>query len=268
VQRSLAGVLFLLASIALSVAAGGWWLQRTALTPNATTGQTRAILDETDIRAEIVTVVAAVTAATIEQEPNEVAAFIDPIIASQPGAALMTGIVESAHERITGMHDDPVRITGEQMVRIVRDERVAGLDAVTLPVPRIGTLDLLRSVLTWLAPIMAILGALLALLAFATRPDKGEVMRAVGELGIALAASILLFGYALPVHLVPAIDDNTWTRAVPQLALRSLPVVIGASIVLVLGGVALIVAASGSGKRKQWSTPLAVGRYRDERSWS
>jgi hypothetical protein len=57
-------------------------------------------------------------------------------------------------------------------------------------------------------------------------------------------------------------------QASPRLALRSVSFVIGAVLVLAAGGVALILASSGSGRRKQWSTPLAVGRYREDRSWS
>ncbi len=93
-------------------------------------------------------------------------------------------------------------------------------------------------------------------------------MRALGEFGIAIAASLIVFGYIIPVHLVPAIDDSTWIQTSPRLALRSVSFVIGAVVVLAAAGVALIIASSGSGRRKQWSTPLSVGRYREDRSWS
>ncbi|HEY3485223.1 MAG TPA: hypothetical protein VGK49_07555 [Ilumatobacteraceae bacterium] len=267
-QRSLAGVLFLLAAIALSIAAGGWWLERTALTPSDTSGQTEAILDDDQIRAEVTTVIAAATAPTLEQAPNEVAAFIDPIIDSRPGAAVMSEIVRDAHRRVIGEREIAVRVTGPQMVEVVRDQRVVDLPPVTLPVPRVGTLDLLRHILTWMVPILAAVGVILVILAFITRPEKGELIRALGEFGVALAVSMLVFGYALPVHIITAIDDNTWTRAVPQLATRALPVALGATAIFAVGGVVLILSSLGTGRRKQWSTPLAVGRYRDERSWS
>ena len=133
-QRSLAGVLFLLAAVAFGLAVGGWWLQRTVLTPADTRGQTEAILDNAEIRLEISTVVAAATSSTLAQTPNEIASFVDPIIASRPGAAVMADIVEQAHRRLLG-DDEPVRVSGAQMVEIVRDERVAELSPVTLPVP-------------------------------------------------------------------------------------------------------------------------------------
>lgn len=266
-QRSLAGVLFLLAAVAFGLAVGGWWLQRTVLTPADTRGQTEAILDNAEIRLEISTVVAAATSSTLAQTPNEIASFVDPIIASRPGAAVMADIVEQAHRRLLG-DDEPVRVSGAQMVEIVRDERVAELSPVTLPVPEVGTLKLLDTVTTWMPPIMAVIGVILTLLAFVTRPERGEVVRALGELGVSLGASLLVFGYLLPVFLVPAIDDNTWTQAAPRLALRSAPLVVVATVILAVGGVVLIVASASTGKRKQWSTPLSVARYRDDRSWS
>jgi hypothetical protein len=268
VQRSLASVLFLLAGVALSLAVGGWWLQRTVLTPDDSASHAEAILDDPDILSEVTTVVAAATAPALGQEPNELAAFISPLIGSHPGAGVMGDILDDAHRRVLGTREDPVRITGAQMVEIVRDERAYDVASVTLPVPEVGTARLLDDVLTWMVPIAAILGAIMLLLAFITRPEKGEIVRALGEFGIALAVSMLLFGYVIPVWLVPAIDDNTWTRAIPQLALRTLPVELGAALVLTAGGIVLIISSSGTGRRKQWSTPLAVGRYREDRSWN
>jgi hypothetical protein len=268
VQRSLAGILFLLASVAFALAVGGWWLQRAVFSPNTNGSQTEAILDDAGIRTEITTVVAFASAPALGQSPNDVAAFVDQIIGSHPGAAVMTDIVNEAHNRILGDHPDPVTIDGAQLVQIVRDERAADVAAVTLPVPEIGTLEVLRTILRWMVPIAAGLGVLLTLLAFATRPERREVLRALGELGIALAVSIVLFGYLIPVHLIPSIDDSAWTQAVPRLAMRSIGVVIGAAAVFALGGLAIFLTAANSGRRKQWSTPLSLGRYREDRSWS
>jgi hypothetical protein len=267
VQRSLAGVLFLLAGIAFSIALGGWWLRQTALTPDATSGRTEAILNDDRIRGEITAIVSAATAPALEADTAELGRFVDSIIGSRVGAPLMTDIVRDAHARSLGERDDPVRITPEQLAQIVRDERAVESPTVTLPVARIGTLALLRSAFTWIPLAMTAIGVVLVLLGLITRPERKEVVRGLAEFGIALAACLLLFAYALPVHLVPAIDDNTWAAAVPQLALRTMPVVLGASAVLAIGGLALLLAAGSTNRRKQWSTPLSVSRYRDDRSW-
>ncbi len=238
--------------------------------PAANADQAEAILNDAEIRRELTAIIADASAPTLELSANDLAVFIDPIIDSTPGATVMADIVNSAHRRIIGENEDPVTISGVQLIQIVRDERavdVPGLP-ITLPVPKIGTLDLLDTVLRWFVPIVAALGALILLLALVTRPDRSELVRALGEFGLAIAASLIVFGYIIPVHLVPAIDDSTWVQASPRLALRSVSFVIGAVVVLAAGGVALILASSGSGRRKQWSTPLAVGRYREDRSWS
>ncbi len=269
-RRSLSGVLLLLAGVALSLAVGGWWLQRAVFSPAANADQAEAILNDTEIRRELTSIIADAAGPTLGLSANELAVFIDPIIDSTPGATVMADIVNSAHRRIIGENDEPVSISGEQLIQIVRDERavdVPGLPIV-LPVPKIGTLDLLDTMLRWFVPIMAALGAAILLFAIVTRPDRSELVRALGEFGIAIAACLIVFGYIIPVHLVPAIDDSTWVQASPRLALRSVSFVIGAVVVLAAAGVALIIASSGSGRRKQWSTPLSVGRYREDRSWS
>jgi hypothetical protein len=80
---------------------------------------------------------------------------------------------------------------------------------------------------------------------------------------------MLLFGYAIPVFLLTAIDNSTWTHAIPRLALRTLPVVLGTAAILALSGLALIFAPTSDSKRRQWSTPLSVTRYRggDNPGW-
>ena len=111
-------------------------------------------------------------------------------------------------------------------------------------------------------PIAGGLGLLLVLLGIFARPGRRDVLRGLGEFGIAMAASMLLFGYALPVHMMTAIDNRVWTHAVPRLAMRTLPVVLGLALICAVGGVALIVASTYGGQRRQWSTPLSATRYR------
>ncbi len=94
------------------------------------------------------------------------------------------------------------------------------------------------------------------------------MLRGLGEFGLAMAASMLVFGYLLPVQLMTAIDNGVWTNAIPRLALRTLPVVLGSAAIFGLGGAALILASTSGGKRRQFSTPLAVSRYRgDSPEW-
>lgn len=270
-ERSLAGVLFLVAAVALSLAAGSWWMQRIAFTPDETTDTTAAILEDPEIRLELNTVITGVAAAPLESNPQELASNLENIVLStRAGAAVMAPLIGQAHERIIGLRDDdPVQLTGAELVPIVRDERAGTIETVTFPIETIGVLKTMRSVLKWTMRIAGAIGILAFILALVTRPERRDVIRGLGELSLALGAAMIIYGYLLPVQFLTAIDNRTWTHAIPQLALRTLPVVIGTTAILAVVGVALILASRSGGKRRQWSTPLSVARYRSDGSaWS
>ncbi len=267
-QRNLAGVFFLVAGVMVSLALGAWWLQRNALTPESSSGRAAAVMQDDQIRAEVTAVVTAATALTLDRPPGELATFIDQVIGSRAGGSVMADIVADAHGRAIGNHDDPVRITGNQMVEIVRNQAVGDLSPVTLPVAEITPLRFLANVLGWVAAISLVLGAVGFLLGVIVRPERGEVARGFAELCLALAVSLVVFGLLVPILLLPAINDSTWMSVVPRLSMRTLPFVLGTAVVLVAVGLLVLLRSLNTGKRKQWSTPLSVGRYREDRSWS
>lgn len=254
---------FLVAAVAIGIAAGAWWMQRIVFTPDATRATAAAILEEPDIRLDINSLVSAASSPVVGRSVSEISTEVETrVLTTRPGALMMAPIIEQLHERILGLRDEPVEITGVQMIEIVRDQRAADAPTVTVPVDPIGVLENMRSVLRWLMLVGAGVGLLLFLLGVVTRPERRDVLRGLGEFALALAGSMLVFGYFLPVHMMTAIDNQTWTHAVPRLAMRTLPVVLGAIAVLAVAGVALILASARGGQRRQWSTPLSVARYR------
>lgn len=263
-ERSLAGVLFLVAAVAFSMSAGGWWMQRIAFTPDETIETTAAILRSPDIRLELNQVITGASTDALGISAVELSSTMENLILStRAGAAVMMPLIRQAHDRIIGLRDDePIRVSGLELIPIVRDQQAADIATFPLPIQPIGVLKTTRSFLGWMIPIAAGIGLLALVLAVFTRPDRRDVLRGLGEFGLALAASMLTFGYLLPVHFLTAIDNRTWTHAIPRLALRTLPVVLGAAAIFALGGVALILASRAGGKRRQWSTPLSVARYR------
>lgn len=270
-ERSLAGVLFLVAAVAFSASAGGWWMQRIAFTPDETIDTTAAILQEADIRLELNQVITGASVGTLELSSAELSSTMENVILStRAGAAVMMPLIHQAHDRIIGLRDDePIQVSGQELIPIVRDQRAADIATFTMPIQPIGVLKTTRSFLGWMIPIAAGIGLLALVLGVFTRPDRRDVLRGLGEFGLALAASMLIFGYLLPVQFLTAIDNRTWTHAIPRLALRTLPVVLGTAAIFAAGGVALILASRVGGKRRQWSTPLSVARYRggDHPGW-
>jgi hypothetical protein len=268
-ERTLAGMLFLIAAVAFSVAAGGWWMQRIVFTPDDTRETAAAILSEPDIRQELNTVISGVTAPVLGVNTPELGTFLeDYILTTRAGAAVLGPLMERAHDKIIGNTDVDIVLTGHDMIPIVRDERVGDVTEVILPIPVIGTLKTTRTTIGWMIPIAAGIGVLALLLGLFTRPERRDVLRGLGEFCLAMVCSMLVFGYLIPVHLLTAIDNGVWTNAVPRLALRTLPVVLGSMAIFALAGLALIMAASSGGKRRQFSTPLSVTRYRgDSADW-
>lgn len=270
-ERSLAGMLFLVAAVALAISAGGWWMQRIVFTPNDHRDTAAAILAEPEIRQEINSIVSSATSPVIGRPLPELSPWLETeILSTDAGAAMMSSITEEIHDRIIGNRDNiQIQITGNQMVEIVRDQKAAEVDPVLLPIPVIGTLKTTRTSTGWMIPIIAIIGLLALLLGIFTRPERRDVLRGLGEFCLAMTVSMLVFGYLVPVQLLPAIDNGTWTQAVPRLALRTLPVVLGSAAIFGLCGAALILASTSGGKRRQWSTPLSVTRYRggDNPGW-
>lgn len=261
---------FLVAAVAISIAAGAWWMQRIVFTPDATRATAAAILEEPDIRLDINSLVSAASAAAVGRSVTEISTEVETqVLTTRAGALMMAPIIEQLHERIVGLRDEPVEITGVQMIDIVRDQRAADASTITMPVEPIGTLSNMRRMLGWLMLIGAALGLIMFLLGVVTRPERRDVLRGLGELGLALAGSMLVFGYFLPVHMMTAIDNQTWTHAIPHLAMRTLPVVLGSMAIFAAGGTLLILTSASSGKRRQWSTPLSVARYRggDNPGW-
>jgi hypothetical protein len=192
------------------------------------------------------------------------------VLSSRAGAAELIPLIHQAHERIIGLRDDePIRVSGAELIPIVRDQRAADVSTFPMPIQPIGILKTTRSVLGWMIPISAGLGLLALALGVIARPDRRDLLRGLGEFALALAASMLVFGYLIPVQFLTAIDNRTWTHAIPRLALRTLPVVLGAAAIFAASGAALVLASRVGGKRRQWSTPLSVARYRggDNPGW-
>ncbi len=172
-----------------------------------------------------------------------------------------------AHARLIGESDSRVVITAEEQVNIVRNELVGDADELTLPVQRVGSVAFIDAWIGWLALGSLGLGALIVVIGVALRPERGEATFALGVFFAALAGALLVLGYLVPLVLLPALSDDPWMGLFSRLAThsRNLTVLLAAGSLAV--AVLVVYTTSSRRQRRQGSTPLNMGRYRDDRSW-
>ncbi|MGA7756862.1 MAG: hypothetical protein WBL31_14130 [Ilumatobacteraceae bacterium] len=267
-RRSIGGLVLIVGAVLIALAIGAWWLQRVAFTPADDSGVALSILGDEDIRGQIATIVASADAPTLQQSPPQLKEFIEEIARIPDGAALMSRFVAEGHARLLGETDELVLITAEEQVTIVRDERVGEADSLTLPVQRVGSMAFLNDWLGWFALGAGALGLLIVLIGVILRPERGEGTFALGVGLASLAGSLVLFGYLVPLAVLPAFSDDPWMGLMPRLANHHRNLTLLLAVVALVVAALIVFATSSRRQRRQHSTPLNVGRYRDDRSWS
>ncbi len=267
-RRSIGGLLLIVGAVMIALAIGAWWLQRVAFTPADDSGVALSILGDEDIRGQIATIVASADAPTLQQSPPQLKEFIEEIARIPDGAALMSRFIAEGHARLLGETDELVLITAEEQVTIVRDERVGEADSLTLPVQRVGSMAFLNDWLGWFALGAGGFGLLVVLVGVVLRPERGEGTFALGVGLASLAGSLVLFGYLVPLAVLPAFSDDPWMGLMPRLANHHRNLTLLLAVVSLVIAALIVFATSSRRQRRQHSTPLNVGRYRDDRSWS
>lgn len=281
VRRTLASLLFGLAFIGISLSVGGWLLQRTAFSPDRTADTSRAVLEDPEIRAQVVDIISNATAdslcktqetAAICGAPDKVRAYIVSLLDAPATSAAMSGrmagILREAHAHLIGEQKAPVQITDTEMRDIVFSDAVIGLPPVTLPVPEIGVLSVIRQGLHWVIPVAGIAGVALALIAFAAHPERAVLLRSAAFGMLLLAVLIMGLGYLVPRFAIPALNSSPWARIPGKLADESLPLFAAVSFVLVGVGLAVLAMSGMARRRRRWSTPVSTYRYNEERTWT
>jgi hypothetical protein len=268
-QRNLISTIFMVAAALISLSAGSWWLRAAVLTPTSSVGATAAILTDDGIRNEIITIVSAATSDRLGQPAREIAEFIDPILRSKAGAAVMAEIVSAGHARLIGERQESLRITGPEMVQIVRDEAVTELPPVTIPIGEVPSLSLIKTILWWTTIVPGIAALLAIGFALFARPERRDLQIAMTALMFSLAISALLFAVVIPMWGLPALSDTTWIATISRLAQRTLLLVGPAILVFTSLGIAShLTTGNRPGRgRNQWTSPISSGRYVSDRNW-
>lgn len=251
-----------------ALAVSGFLLQRTAFDPGRTADLADVVLQDQAITSTISNVIADATASSLGVTDKQTVRDLVAQIAKTPGgAALFADVLHDSHAHLIGEQPEPVQITAAQMVQIVRDERVGELPPVTLPVPKVTALDMMRKILGFLVPITAVAAIGLAIVGFTAHPERGVLFRSLGFGMLLLAVLVIVLGYLIPRFAVPALNDSAWARVPARLADDSLPILIAVVLLLVGGGLALLVGSGMLQRRRRWSSPVSTYRYSEERRW-
>lgn len=274
-RRGLSGLLFVVAGVLLAVAAGGWWMQRVAFDTDTSRNVATAIFDHDVLRDQVAEAIGTATAArlgrTPEQMTTEIVSAFPGLVGDAQTRGVLSDIIAQAHAYATGERDDPVAITGPQMVPIVRYQVVADLPTITLPVEKISWLSIARTTLTFLVPVAAILGLIAIVLGVFAHPTKADVVFGLGVFFVGAAVSTFLLAYVVPAYAVPALTDDGWADVVPAVAESQRGVIGAAAVASAVVGCALVFGSAGFRRRKTrgWSAPVRQARYSTEqRQWS
>jgi len=277
VRRSLAGLLFGIASVFASVAISGFWLQFTAFSPSHTRSVAQAVLQDSEIKDALAKTIADSTVAALNRvdpgtypsiDPEPVRALVTSNLQTAEGARLMEDVIAQSHARLIGERDQPVQITPQQMVRLVGNEAAMEAPTITLPIEEVGVLSVIRQVLRWMVPIAGGLAIITLLLGFFAHPEKAELLRSLGILLLSIALLLAVIGYVVPTFVLPLFSDDVWIGAVPRIVAESAPLLIGMILVLVGAGLGCLAGAAASRRRDRWSQPVRRTNYREERRWS
>lgn len=261
--------MFLLVSgVLVALAISTFWLERVAFSPSSDDAVAAAVMDNDDIRAELATLIASNDAPVLGVSSTELKEFVEQIALLDAGAALMSEIVEKAHSKIIGERTRAVRITPNEQVQIVRSEVVANESAIVVPVQEVTVLSAVNWMIGWVWKVAAGLGALLFLLGTVLRPEPGERSLALSAGLGALGLLFPFFGWFVPFAVLPNVSDDTWTSIFGKLANDRLMVTIVVSVLSLVGAALVFLRTTGGRQRRQGSTTLSMGRYREQQRWS
>jgi hypothetical protein len=267
VRRTLGGFIFGVAYVCASLAISGWLLQRSAFDPDHTGDLADVVLEDNRIKLEIANTIADAVAAQRNLDQATVRQTVYAVASTRPGAELLAKVVHDAHSRLIGELRGPVRITGAQLVQIVRHEAVGDMPSITLPVPRVSSLDLLRRILQWLVPFGALLAVGCFVIGFMLHPNRSALVYSLSYGMVLLALLVAVVGYIVPRFIVPTFSDSIWADVSARLANESLPLIIATAILCGIGGMVLLVGSGLLRRRRRWNAPLTAYRYREERRW-
>jgi len=260
--------MFALAYACASLAIAGFLLQRTAFDPDHSADAAEVVLSDSKLRDELSYLIADSVAATLSLPQADMRLRVQVIASTDVGANLMSEIIHDIHAHLIGQQKTPVQVTGSQLVDATQFAAAIDVPPITIPVPKVTSLEIANSVLGWMVPIAGLGTVIFVLFGITAHPDRSSLARSLGVGLLLLAVMAALFGYVLPKFLVPALSDSVWARIPAVLADDTLPLLIGVELVLIGAAVALLAGTGVLSRRRSWTAPVTVRRYSEDRHWS
>jgi hypothetical protein len=253
--------------VCASIAISGWLLQRSAFDPGRTGDLADVVLQDSRIRTQITNTIADAAADQRGLDKATTRQTVATVVNTPQGAQFLRKVLHDAHARLIGQQKGPVRITGQQMVLLVRNQVVGDIPSITLPVPRVSALNTIRNILRWMIPFGALFAIGFFVIGFMLHPNRSALIHSLGYGMVLLALLIAILGYIVPRFALPALSDNFWADVPAHLANDSLPLLVGLVIVLGGGGFMLLVGTGLLRRRRRWNAPVSTYRYREDRRW-
>lgn len=266
-RRTFAGLIFGVAYVCASIAISGWLLQRSAFDPDRTGDLADVVLKDNRIKTQITNTIADAAAEQRGLDKATVRQTVAAVASTPQGAEFLGKVLHDAHARLIGQMKGPVRITGAEMVLLVRNEAVGDIPSITLPVPRVSALDTIRRILRWTIPFSMLFAVGFFVIGFMLHPNRAALVHSLGYGMVLLALLIAVLGYIVPRFLLPSLSDSIWADVSARLANDSLPLLVGLAIVLGGGGMMLLVGNGLLRRRRRWNAPVSTYRYREDRRW-
>ena len=263
-RRTLAGLIFGLAYVCASLAISGWLLHRSAFDPDHTKELSTVVLQDPRIRTQIADDIADAVASQRGVDRAVVRQTVLAVAGTRQGAALLGQVLHDAHADLIGQIKGPVRITGAQMVQVVRNQVVADMPAITLPVPEVTALDRIRTHSALDGAVRALFAVGFFVIGFMLHPHRSDARAQPrirhGAAGVADRRARL---HRAAVRRSRRSSDNIWADVSARLANDSLPLLVGLAIVFGAGGMMLLVGTGLLRRRRRWtrrSAPIATAR--------
>lgn len=273
-RRGLAGLLLVVAALLLALAAGGWWMQRVVFDSASGARVVDAAFGDDVLRADVATAVATATAERLgrpsEQLSTGIVANFQLMLNDLQVRDVLTDVVRHAQAHMVGSQDEPVGLTGQEMVFIVRDQHVFDVAPAVVTVDSIGWLSATRSVVDLMVPVAAILGLIALVLGIIAHPTRDDIVFSIGVFCIVTAVLTFLLAYVVPAFAIPALTDGEWPSIFPAIAEDNLAIVGGLAVVLAVAGCVLVFGSAGFRRRKAkgWSSPVRPRYSSEQRQWS